>query len=63
MAEEKRVISIDDFEHRLMVKGLNDFRNDLIQGDKPTEDIDELLLKVIKAPTKKEKRKFCHDAR
>ena len=63
MAEEKRVISIDDFEHSLMVKGLNDFRNDLIQGDKPTEDIDELLLKVIKAPTKKEKRKLCHDAR
>ena len=63
MAEGKRVISIDDFEHRLMVKGLNDFRNDLIQGDKPTEDIDELLLKVIKAPTKKEKRKLCHDAR
>ena len=63
MAEEKRVISIDDFEHRLMVKGLNDFRNDLIQGEKPTEDIDELLLKVIKAPTKKEKRKLCHDAR
>ena len=63
MAEEKRVISIDDFEHRLMVKGLNDFRNDLIQGDKSTEDIDELLLKVIKAPTKKEKRKLCHDAR
>ena len=63
MAEEKRVISIDDFEHRLMVKCLNDFRNDLIQGDKPTEDIDELLLKVIKAPTKKEKRKLCHDAR
>ena len=63
MAEEKRVISIDDFEHRLMVKGLNDFRNDLIQGDKPTEDIDELLLKVIKAPTKKEKRKQAYDAR
>ena len=63
MAEEKRVISIDDFEHRLMVKGLNDFRNDLIQGDKPTEDINELLLKVIKAPTKKEKRKLARDAR
>lgn len=63
MSEEKRVISIDDFEHRLMVKGLNDFRNDLIQGEKPTEDIDELLLKVIKAPTKKEKRKIDRDAR
>lgn len=63
MADEKRVISIDDFEHRLMVNGLNDFRNDLIKGEKPTEDIDELLLKVIHAPTKKEKRKQNRDAR
>lgn len=63
MADEKRIISIDDFEHRLIVKGLNDFRNGLIQGEKPTEDIDELLLKVIRAPTKKEKRKQMRDAR
>ena len=63
MTEEKRVIAVDDFEYRLMVQGLNDFRNDLIHGEKPTEDIDELLLKVIKAPTKKEKRKQTRDAR
>ncbi len=46
-----------------MVRGLNDFRNDLIQENLPTEDIDELLLKVIKAPTKKEKRRQERDAR
>lgn len=63
MSEEKRVISIDDFEHRLMVKGLIDFRNDLIKDEKPTEDIDVLLLKVIKAPTTKEKRRLDRDAR
>ena len=51
MAEEKRVISVAGYEHRLMVAGLNDFRNDLIQDGKPTEDVDELLLKVIDAPT------------
>ena len=62
MSEEKRVISIDDFEHRLMVKGLIDFRNDLIKDEKPTEDIDVLLLKVIKAPTTKEKRRLDRDA-
>ena len=30
---------------------------------KPTEDVDELILKVIDAPTKKEKRKADREAR
>lgn len=63
MSEEKRVISVDEFERRLMVSGLNDFRNDLIKKEKPTEDVDELILKVIDAPTKKEKRKADREGR
>ena len=47
MAEEKKVLTLDEFEQRLMVSGLMDFRNDLLKDDKPTEDINELLLKVI----------------
>ena len=57
MSGEKVVVTLDDFEQRLMVSGLADFRNDLIRDDKPTEDVDELILKVIDAPTQKEKRK------
>ena len=52
MADEKRVVMLDDFEQRLMVNGLTDFRNDLLREDKPTEDLDDLILKVIDAPTK-----------
>lgn len=63
MSEEKRVIEVDDFDHRLMVNGLAGFRNGLIREDKPTEDVDELLLKVIDAPTKKEKRKADREGR
>lgn len=63
MSEEKRVISVDEFERRLMVSGLNDFRNDLIKKEKPTEDVDELILKVIDAPTRKEKRKADREGR
>jgi len=63
MADEKRIITLDDFEQRLMVNGLNDFRNDLLKADKPTEDLDELLMKVIEAPTKKEHRRLCREAR
>ena len=53
MAEEKVVVTLDNFEQRLMVSGLADFRNDLIRDEKPTEDVDELILKVIDAPTEK----------
>ena len=63
MSEEKRVIEVDDFDHRLMVNGLADFRNDLIRDERPTEDVDELLLKIIDAPTKKEKRKADREGR
>lgn len=63
MADEKRVVMLDDFEQRLMVNGLTDFRNDLLREDKPTEDVDDLLLKIIDAPTKKEKRRSEREAR
>lgn len=63
MADEKRVVMLDDFEQRLMVNGLTDFRNDLLREDKPTEDVDDLILKVIDAPTKKEKRRSEREAR
>ena len=63
MCDEKKVITVDDFDHRLMVSGLMDFRNDLLRDEKPTEDINDLILKVIDAPTKKEKRRADREAR
>lgn len=63
MAEEKKVVTLGDFEQRLMVSGLMDFRNDLLRDEKPTEDINDLILKVIDAPTKKEKRRADCEAR
>ena len=58
MAAVKPVLQGGDYEQRLMVNGLNAFRNDLIRDGKPTEDINALLMKVIDAPEKKPKRKF-----
>lgn len=63
MTCDKVVLTLDDFEQRLMVNGLNDFRNDLIREEKPTEDLDDLLLKIIDAPTQKEKKKADREAR
>lgn len=63
MAEEKRVLELTNFEYRLMVGGLASFRNDLIREEKPTEDVNELLLKVIDAPKKKRFGRSGGDAR
>ena len=63
MIDEKRVIVLDDFEQRLIVNGLTEFRNDLLREEKPTEDVDDLILKVIDAPTKREKRRAEREAR
>lgn len=63
MAEEKKVVTLDDFEQRLMVSSLMDFRNDLLRDEKPTEDINDLILKAIDAPAKKEKRRADREAR
>jgi len=63
MAEEKVVVTLDNFEQRLMVSGLADFRNDLIRDEKPTENVDELILKVIDAPPEKVRKKADRAAR
>lgn len=63
MAEEKVVVTLDNFEQRLMVSGLADFRNDLIRDEKPTEGVDELILKVIDAPPEKVRKKADRAAR
>ena len=63
MAEEKRVVELSDFEHRLLVSGLADFRNDLIQEDQPTEEGKDRLIKVIDGPTKRRFGSSNHEAR
>ena len=57
MGNEKVMVTLDSFEQRLMVKGLVGFKNDMKQQDRPLEDIEDLILKVIDAPPAKEKRR------
>ena len=40
-------IKFTDFECNLLINGTNEFRNMLLAEDLPTEDVDELLLKII----------------
>ncbi len=56
--EEKRVIEVDECERRLIIDSLNDKRNALIEKGADTDHVDDVLLDVIDAPTRKQKRKM-----
>lgn len=45
---KKTKIKVDNFELRLIVRALVEWKNLLRAENKPTEDIDDILLKIIK---------------
>ena len=51
--EEKRVLLMDQCEQGVVINALNDMRNDMIKEDRPTDIVDDVLLKAIDAPKKK----------
>ena len=53
MRDKKYYIALDDFERRVVVNCLNEMRNRLISGDKYPDAVDEVLLKIINAKSKK----------
>ena len=53
MKEKQKHIYLDDFEHRLLIGCLMTARNGYLREGKPTEDVNELILKIAKAPSKK----------
>ena len=58
--EERRGLSLDQYQHGVIVNALNDKRNDLIKEKRPTDIVDEVLLKALDAPRKKVR---CKDER
>lgn len=53
----KRVLTLDRYEHGVVVNALNEMRNDLLEEERPTDIVDEVLLKVIDAPAKKVRKR------
>ena len=45
----KKVLLIDGFEKRLLIEGMNYCRTKYPADDEPTEDINNMLLKAMKA--------------
>ena len=53
MKAPKRVLTLTTAEHRLMIRGLLQFRNKLIDQGRYTDAVDEVLLKILNAKQKK----------
>ena len=45
---EKRIVELSLDEVRLMREALLTFRNKLLSAGKPTEDVNDLIIKVMK---------------
>lgn len=53
MKEERYYLSVDEYEQGVLLRVLNDKKSDLIKQGKSTDAVDELIVKIGKAPTKK----------
>ena len=47
MKNKKVKIKFDSFECNLLINGIFEWRNQLLEQDLPIEDVDALLLKII----------------
>lgn len=57
MREKKYYLVLDDFERRMLLKNLNDFRNKPITEGRYTGLLDEVIIKVANAKLKRIKVK------
>ena len=51
--KQKYYVELNRQEWRLIIKGLNRFRNKLIAAGRYTDAVDEILIKVAKAKPRK----------
>lgn len=67
MEKEKRYhLALDDYEHGVVIRSLNDEKTKLMEEGKSADAVDDLLIKVGNAPQKKFKvveRKRSDEAR
>lgn len=54
--EEKHDIELDSYERGIVINALNHLRNDLLEENRDSAPVDEVLLKVIRAKGKRKRR-------
>ena len=63
MKEERKILTLDPYEQGIIVTALNDMRNGKLKDRKPTDAVDDVLLKAIDAPTRKIRMQERDEAR
>lgn len=48
-----KLLTLDRYEHGLLVRALYEEWHRMLEREEPTEDMEDLILKVIDAPAKK----------
>lgn len=63
MGDPRYRVVLDDFEQGIVINSLLELRNNLLGDDKPTDDINELILKIIDAPQERRRWQQGRDDR
>ena len=63
MFERKKVLTFGQDVQEMLVRSLYDMRNSALERNIPTEEVEDLILKVIDAPTRKERRRLDRQTR
>lgn len=56
-------IQLTDFERRLVVNGLLNLKSSLAEKDIPSDEVDDLIIKIIDSEQKKERWRDDHEER
>lgn len=51
--EWKTVVLLDQYERNILINALNEFRNNLLQQQRSTDAVDELMIKIHEARQKR----------
>ena len=51
--EWKTVVLLDQYERNILINALNEFRNDLLDQQRSTDAVDELMIKIHEARQKR----------
>lgn len=59
MKEERYHLDLDRYDKNIMLNALNTLRTEQVREERPTDPVDDLIIKVSKAPNKKVRVKSC----
>ena len=56
-------VEVNNYEHQLMVTGLMEYRNALMEQGRPVDDVNDLIYRVVFASPPKRARKRSREER